>query len=77
MRKVAEVSVEEDGTFYYLLPGWKRCATVFDSDAIHHVYEPADDLEPVPDESARQQMKLVVRCACGECDRMKREQEEN
>jgi hypothetical protein len=67
MEKVEEVSVEEDGAFYYLKPGWRSRP----GEHVHFILDAYNDEEyPDPSLCAREQFKSVTPCDCTECRRL-------
>jgi len=71
MRKIEEVSIEEDGNFYYLTPGWRSEP----GDEVHFILDAVNDFDYIPCRGkhhefcrcARGQMKSVVPCDCEDC----------
>lgn len=66
MKKVEEVSKEEDGSFYYLKPGWRSRP----GEHVHHILDAYNDYDYDPINDARQQLKGVVPCDCDDCKRL-------
>ena len=69
MELVEEVSIEEDGNFYYLVPGWKREP----HDDVHYILDAVNDDDYDPSNDARSQMKSSVRCDCDDCAKLIKE----
>jgi len=64
MEKVEEVSVEADGAFYYLKPGWRSGP----GEHVHYILDAYNDDDYNPKWSGvREQMQGVVKCECEEC----------